>query len=78
MDLDRNNSLAYVEAMEASTDQDKVRFFMTLQPSQRESYLSELRAVTRSDGISLKKRATLLNVQRKLERAHREAQAAGR
>jgi hypothetical protein len=78
MDLDRNNALAYVEAMEASTDQDKMRFFVTLQPSKRESYLSELKAVTRGDGISLKKRATLLNVLRKLEWAHRSAQAAGR
>ena len=78
MDLDKNNLLAFVDAIEASTDQDKVRFFVTLQPSKRESYLSELRAVTRGDGISLKKRATLLNVERKLERAHREAQAAGR
>jgi hypothetical protein len=64
--------------MEASNDVEKQRAFIRMNPNDRAAYLYNLRACARDDQITLRKRATLLNVERKLAQADREARNAGR
>jgi hypothetical protein len=68
----------FVDLMEASPDDDKARAFVRMNPNERAAYLSRFRACARDESITLRKRATLLNVERKLAQVDRECRAAGR
>jgi gluconate kinase len=56
--MDRNDLNNFVDAMEASPDVEKMRAFIRMTPHDRAAYLYNLRAYTRSDEISLRKRST--------------------
>jgi len=75
---DRRDLMNFVEAMESSDDDEKARAFIRMNANDRSGYLNSLRACARSDAISLRQRATLFNVQRKLETVDRELRSAGR
>jgi hypothetical protein len=78
MNYDKNDLHQFIDAMEASPDVEKMRAFIRMSPNDRASYLYNLRAYTRSDAITLRKRATLANVERKLAQVDRECRNAGR
>jgi hypothetical protein len=76
--MDKHDLNNYVDALEATNDADKMRAFVRMAPQDRATYLYHLRAYARSDEISLRRKATLLNVERKLSAIDREAKNAGR
>jgi len=78
MGYDKNDLHQFIDALEATPDIEKQRAFVRMQPNDRASYLYNLRAYARDEAITLRKRATLLNVQRKLEQVDRECRSAGR
>jgi hypothetical protein len=70
--------LDFVDLMESSHDDEKMRAFVRMNPNERAAYLYNFRACAHSDEISLRKKSTLLNIERKLAQVDRECRAAGR
>jgi hypothetical protein len=78
MDYDKQDLHQFIDALEASDDVEKQRTFIRMNPNARATYLHHLRTYAHSDAITLRKRATLLNVSRKLAVIDRECRDAGR
>lgn len=78
MDQDRADLNSFAEFFQSTTDADKADAFVRLSPNQRAEYLYWLRSASRSDEITLKKRATLFNVERQLTALHRRLENVGR
>ena len=76
--MDKYDLLSFVDLMESSHDDEKMRAFIRMNPNDRAAYLYNLRACAHSDEISLRKKSTLLNVERKLAQVDRECRNAGR
>jgi hypothetical protein len=76
--MDKNDLHQFIDLMEASPDIEKQRAFIRMNPSDRATYLYNLRACARDEAITLRKRATLLNIERKLATIDRECRGAGR
>jgi hypothetical protein len=64
--------------MESSHDDEKMRAFIRMNPNDRAAYLYNLRGLACSDELSLRKKSTLLNIERKLATIDRECRGAGR
>lgn len=77
-DQDRADLNSFAEFFQSTTDADKADAFVRLSPNQRTEYLYWLRSASRSDEITLKKRATLFNVERQLTALHRRLENVGR
>ena len=76
--MDKNDLHQFIDLMEASHDDEKARAFIRMTPDARATYLYNLRGLACSDEISLRKKSTLLNVERKLAQVDRECRNAGR
>jgi hypothetical protein len=73
-----NDLHQFIDLMEASPDVEKQRAFIRMNPNDRATYLYNLRAYARDESITLRKRATLFNIERKLATIDRECRGAGR
>ena len=76
--MDKYDLLNFVDLMESSHDDEKMRAFIRMNPNDRAAYLYNLRGLACSDELSLRKKSTLLNIERKLATIDRECRGAGR
>ena len=78
MSYDRNDLHQFVDALESTPDVEKARAFIRMNPDARSAYLHHLSSYSHSDAISLRRRATILNVSRKLAQVDRELRQSNR
>jgi hypothetical protein len=78
MSYDKNDLHQFIDALESTPDIEKQRAFIRMASQDRATYLYNLRAYARDEAITLRKRSTLLNVERKLRAVDTECRNAGR
>jgi hypothetical protein len=78
-DFDQRQDLnTLAEHFQTTSDDDKARAFISMNPDHRYTYLMKLRAAARSDLITNAKKAVLWNVERKLLQIDTELRNARR